>query len=169
MARKVKLQDTGEYSTSNIAYRGDNGKYYSSKDAFDKYNNNKEYRQKCIDLMFDVLGYKNNMIIPTYFYKSLTKFEGVGYEALYNTMIRQDKSVQWALKTKNFSGETAKVMYIMAIYNNNVMDEYKLLCSTRKTSATANDDNCDSIIEISETINRKQESKNISKFLEDED
>lgn len=168
MARKVKLQDTGEYSTSDIAYRGSNGKYYSSKESFEKYNKNKEYRQKCINLMFDIMGYKDNMILPTYFYKSLTKFEGVGYEALYNTMIRQDGSVQWTLKNKYFNSETGKIMYVMAIYNNNIMDEYKKIVADERAKKHISAKN-EEIAEVSTEIktDRKQETKNISKFLED--
>ena len=165
MARKVKLRDTGEDSTSDVAFKAEDGKYYSSEKAYEKISKNKYYKNKCIDLMFEVLGYKNNMIIPTFFYKSLKNFEGVGYEALYNTMISQDKSVQWALNNKTFNGEVSKVMYIMAIYNNNVMDEYKKIIENQKNKSIMEKTN--DINEMSDNINRKQETKNISRFLED--
>ena len=41
MARKVKLQDTGEYGMSDVAYRAPTGKYYSSQAAFEKIDKNK--------------------------------------------------------------------------------------------------------------------------------
>lgn len=165
MARKVKLRDTGEESTSDIAYKAEDGKYYSSEYAYKKMFENKEYRKKCIDLIYEVLGYKESMIVPTFFYKSLQKFEGVGYEALYNTMLDQNDKVQWALKNKDFNGETAKVMYIMAIYNNNVMDTYKKMIADKKLKEII--DKKDTVVEISENVCRKQETKNISRFLED--
>lgn len=127
MARKVKLQDTQEYGMSDTAFRGDDGKYYSTESAYIKFAKNKEYRQKCIDAMFDVMGYKEKMLLPTLFYKKLQDFEGVGYEALYYTFKSQHDSIQWALKNKQFNSETSKVMYIVAILNNSVMDEYKKL------------------------------------------
>ena len=166
MARKVKLRDTGEESTSDIAYKAEDGKYYSSKEVYEKIFENKTYRTKCIELMFKVLGYKNNMIIPTFFYKSLKNFEGVGYKALYNTMIEQDNVVQYTLKNKEFNGETAKVMYIMAIYNNNVMDSYKKMISEQKRNKYIHNID-DKIEEISDNVSRKQEVKNISRFLEE--
>lgn len=164
MARKVKLQDTGEISTNEIAYKAPNNKYYSSKEAYEKIQNNNIYRQKCIDYMYEVLGYKSGMILPTYFYKSLKGYEALGYDVFYQTMILQNKSVQWALSNKNFNGETAKIMYLMAIYNNNVMDVYKQIIAEKKSYVQ---NKFDEVEEISETVSRKQDNKNISKFLED--
>ena len=36
MARKVKLRDTGEDSTSDVAFKAEDGKYYSSEKAYEK-------------------------------------------------------------------------------------------------------------------------------------
>lgn len=166
MSRQVKLKDTGEVSTSDVAYKGLDGKYYSSQKAFEKCIKNKEYRKKCIDLMYSVLGYNERMIIPTFYYKELKKYEGIGYEALYRTMLSQNNSVQWALKNKSFNAETSKVMYIMAIYNNNIMDEYKKMVAEERAMK-----NLETVYDcndgISETITRKQETKNIKRFLEE--
>ena len=114
MARKVKCVDTGELSTSDLAYKAPNGKYFSSEANYKQWEENKTYRLKCIDKMYEIMGYKPKMILPTYFFKKLKDFEGVGYLALYNTMITQSKSIDWALKNKDFGSETAKVMYIVA-------------------------------------------------------
>lgn len=132
MARKVKCVDTGELSTSDLAYKAPNGKYFSSEANYKQWEENKTYRLKCIDKMYEIMGYKPKMILPTYFFKKLKDFEGVGYLALYNTMITQSKSIDWALKNKDFGSETAKVMYIVAILNNNVMDEYKKIVKEKR-------------------------------------
>ena len=99
---------------------------------YKQWEENKTYRLKCIDKMYEIMGYKPKMILPTYFFKKLKDFEGVGYLALYNTMITQSKSIDWALKNKDFGSETAKVMYIVAILNNNVMDEYKKIVKEKR-------------------------------------
>lgn len=167
MGRQVKLVDTGEMSNSDISFRAPNKKYFSSEEAYIKWNTNKEYRNKCIDKMFEIMDYKPNMILPTYFFKKLKDFEGVGYEAAYNTMISQAKSMEWALKNKDFGSETAKVMYIMAIINNNVMDEYKKIVKERRKNNGVKAE----IINIEDISlrHKKQSVTNISKWLEDED
>lgn len=137
MARKVKCKDTGEITTSDIAYKAPDGKYYSNKRAYEIFEINKTYRKKCVDEMFDILGYKSGMIIPGVFNKKLTEYDSVGYNALYNTMKSQRKNIDWALKTKQFNGESAKVLYIMAILNNNVMDEYKKIIREKKEISTS--------------------------------
>ena len=172
MSRQVKLVDTGEMSTNDVAFRAPNKKYFSSEEAYIKWNTNKEYRNKCIDKMFEIMNYKPGMILPTYFFKKLKDYEGVGYEALYNTMIAQTKSIQWALANKSFNGETAKVMYIMAILNNNVMDEYKKIVKAQKynkglglkTEAIYIDE-----FAFVDNVKSNTTTTNISKWLEDED
>ena len=171
MSRQVKLVDTGEMSTNDVAFRAPNKKYFSSEESYIKWNTNKEYRNKCIDKMFEIMGYKPGMILPTYFFKKLKDYEGVGYEALYNTMITQTKSIQWALNNKNFGGETAKVMYIMAILNNNVMDEYKKIVKTQKYKSTGTKADIiffDEFVQPDGSLKQSQ-TTNITKWLEDED
>lgn len=170
MGRQVKLVDTGEMSNSDISFRAPNKKYFSSEEAYIKWKTNIEYKNKCIDKMFEVMGYKPNMILPTYFFKLLKnkKYEeGVGYEAVYNTMISQAKSIEWALKNKDFGSEVAKVMYIMAIIDNNIMDEYKKIVKERRKNSGLKAE----IINIEDINlkNKKQSATNISKWLEDED
>lgn len=169
MARKVKCVDTGDQSTSDLAYKAPNGKYFSSEENYLKWEENKNYRLKCIDKMYDVLGYSPKMIIPTYFYKKLKEYEGVGYQALYNTMLSQDKSAQWALKNKQWTGETAKVMYLMAIYNNNVMDEYKkLVTEKREARWKADTIILDEEVLLDIPVEQNKKSVDISRWVEDE-
>lgn len=169
MARKVKLQDTGEFGMSNTSFRAPTGKYYSSEESYNKFQKNKDYREKCIHKMYEVLGYKSGMIIPTYFYKDLKSFEGVGYEALYETMNGKSNDVDWALKNKNFTSETGKVMYVMAIYKNNVMDFYKgIIARDRANQSVVEKVNVEiNDIEINTTT--KQKGNDVSSLVGDDD
>ena len=115
MARKVKCQDTQEFSTSDVAYKADDGKYYSSEEAYLKIKCYIAYRFKCVEAMFSVMGYKEGMILPTIFYKKLSELKNVGFEAVYNTIKSQFDSIQWAINNKQFASEASKVIYIMAI------------------------------------------------------
>lgn len=171
MGRRVKLVDTGEFSDSSISFKAPNKKYFSNEEAYIKWNTNKEYRNKCIDKMFEIMGYKPGMILPTYFFKKLKDYEGVGFEALYNTMNSQSKAIQWALNNKNFGGETAKIMYIMAILNNNVMDEYKKIVKAQRYKAAGMKADIiffDEFVQPDGSLKQNQ-TTNITKWLEDED
>lgn len=171
MSRQVKLVDTGEMSTNDVAFRAPNKKYFSSEEAYIKWNTNKEYKNKCIDKMFEIMNYKPKMVLPTYFFKKLNDdYEGVGYEALYNTMISQTKAIQWALANKSFTGETAKVMYVMAILKNNVMDEYKKIVKAQRCNKGLKSEVvCIDELAFVDNVKSNTTTTNISKWLEDED
>ena len=167
--RKVKLQDTGEYSTSNTAYQAPNKKYYSSKAAYEKMAANATYRAKCIDTMYNILDYQTFMKLPTYFYKRLKECEGYGYEVVYRCMLDKANDIRWAVKNKDFNSEVGKMMYIWAILNNYMNDALRKVVAERreierklKTTATEQSVNVDLDID-----NGDQHTVNISRFLED--
>ena len=171
MSRQVKLVDTGEMSTNDVAFRAPNKKYFSSEEAYIKWNTNKEYKNKCIDKMFEIMGYKPRMVLPTYFFKKLNEdYEGVGYELLYNTMIAQTIAIEWSLANKIFTVETAKVMYVMAILKNNVMDEYKKIVKAQKhNKGLKSEVVCIDEMAFVDNVKSNTTTTNISKWLEDED
>ena len=164
--RKVKCRDTGEYSTSDIAYQASDKKYYSSEDGYKKYIRNIEYRKKCIDGMYALLGYESYMKIPTIFYKRLKECEGYGYDVVYKCMQMKAKEVQWALNNKQFTTEIGKVMYVWAILENHMNDALKAVVAERREQEkqTKSDEsvNVDLNIKVVE-----QHTVNISRFLED--
>ena len=167
--RKVKLQDTGEYSTSDIAYRAPNKKYYSSEDAYKKAVINTTYRQKCIDGMYELLEYKDFMKIPTYFYKRLKECEGYGYDVVYRCIQNKAKDIRWALANKDFNSEVGKMMYIWAILNNSMNDALKEVVAERreedrKNKNTKTEESVNVDLDIT-TV--EQHTVNISRFLED--
>lgn len=173
MDRLVKDQLTGEKALASKLYCVESEssgkkvkKYYTSKEAYEKWSENNLYRMKCIDAMFEVMGYSKGMMIPTLFYKKLKDFESVGYEALYNTMVSQNKYVQYALQTKTFNTEVSKVMYIMAIYSNHVMDEYKMIVKKNREKKKESVEYSQMSISDFEINNRKKVNKDISKYLE---
>lgn len=167
--RKVKLQDTGEFSTNISAYQAPNKKYYSSKAAYEKMARNAEYRAKCIDAMYSLLEYQSFMKLPTYFYKRLKECEGYGYDVVYKCILNKAKDIQWAIKNKDFNSEIGKMMYIWAILNNHMNDALKEVAADRraeekrsKISAVEESVNVDLDID-----NGKQSTVDISKFLEE--
>ena len=167
--RKVKLQDTGEYSTDNKAYKAPNNKYYSSKAAYEKMVLNAEYRAKCIDYMYEILEYKTFMKIPTYFYKRLKECEDYGYDVVYRCMKNKTRDIQWAIKNKEFNSEIGKFMYIWAILNNSMNDALKeVVAERREEERKIKDTKYDESMNVDLNIpDKKQHTVDISKFLED--
>ena len=164
--RKVKLQDTGESSTNDVAYQAPDKKYYSSEDAYKKIVRNREYRQKCIEGMYALLGYKTYMKIPTIFFKKLKECEGYGYDVVYRCMQMKAKDIQWVINNKQFDAEIGKVMYVWAILENNMNYALKaVVAESRELERQLKSDESVNVdLDITDT---KQHTVNISRFLED--
>ena len=166
--RKVKLQDTGEYSTSDVAYHAPDKKYYSSEAAYKKVVTNNLYRKKCIDGMYELLEYKEFMKIPTYFYKRLKECEGYGYDVVYRCMQIKAKDIRWAIHNKEFNTEVGKMMYIWAILNNSMNDALKeVVAERREEEKKLKDTKIEESVNVDLDIKTvKQHTVNISRFLE---
>ena len=164
MSRRVKCQDTGEYSTSDCAYRAANGKYWSSEAAYQQWVENKEWRQKSIDVLFEILGYQPEMTVPGVLWKNFAKYEKMGYETVYETIIGERKNIEWALHNKTFNNESGMIMYVCRILENHMMDYYKVIQATKRQKKINEAMQLPQDLEIQ---NKKQESKDISRFLED--
>lgn len=174
MPRRVKLQDTGEYSTSDVAFKvtteDKNGKktnkYWSSEEAYKKNQMNKLTRADCINKMYDVLNYKSFMKVPTFFYKKLSEWEPYGFDVVLLCMNSHEKDIQWAIKNKNFNSETAKIMYICAILENNMTDTLKQ--KTREQKLKKEEYKADNlIIENIDNIGTSKKSNDVSSLLGD--
>lgn len=167
----VKACDTGEKIDKIIAWQAPNKKYYTSKSAYETMRKQTDARNNCIDLMYKLLDYQSFMKIPTFFYKKLKEWEGYGYDVILKAMELKSEAVEYSLRTKQFNSEGTKIMYVSAIIENSLTDAMKLVAKEKKLIAQAEqrsslDENINTDSEIN--VNRKQESKNISKWLVDE-
>lgn len=162
--RLCKDQLTGEKKPQNELYKAENGKYYTSKEKYDEYIKNNKYKDKCTAAIFNMLQYKEHMKLPTLWYKKLAEWKGYGYEVVFETIIKQEGSISWAIENKQFTSEVAKIMYVSAIINNNLTDTLKEI--NRKRNIVRKDNNNEILVDI-KNINRQQKVKNISSFLED--
>jgi len=161
MARKVKCVDTGEYSTSDVAYRATNGKYWSSVAAYNHHQDQMEWFHKCVNLIMGELGYDENFI-PTLIMKNLKRYEKVGYDVAYDTINHVHDSIVWALQNKTFIKEFNKITYVFRIIDNHVLDVYE----ERKRDREQKRINDGMIVPQNDEINnRKQETHDISRFL----
>ena len=167
MSRKIKCCDTGLFASSDEAYKAPNNKYYSSEEAYLKLSNNENYRRLCYNKMYQLLGYSGKMVIPGIFVKKLSEYADMGYECVYNTFVTQEDRITWVLNHKEFKNESQKIAYIMAIISNCAMDEYKKLnIQMAQKERIKAEEPLEEVI-INKDL-RKQETKNISKFLKED-
>lgn len=163
MARKVKCVDTGEYSTSDVAYRATNGKYWSSVAAYNHHEEQMEWFHKCVNLMMSELGYDDSFV-PTLIMKNLKRYEKVGYDVAHKTIEQQHDAIMWALQNKTFIKEFNKITYVFRIIDNNILDVYE----AKKRDKEQKRINEAMIVPQDDQVqNKRQGTHNISKFLED--
>ena len=166
--RQVKCQDTGELRCSDELFKAPNKKYYSSQEAWEHVEQNKIYRQKCIDFLMDLLGYKTGMKLPTVTFKLIKEYEEpYGLDVLYATMVATRQSCEWALINRDFQQETAKIWYLFAVFQNNAMTEWKKKVAAQKSEQMAAKQSENLVIEEeSDMTYVPQEKKDIRRFLE---
>lgn len=163
MGRRVKCQDTGEYSTSDCAYRATNGRYWSSEAAYRHYLDQQEWYRKSVKLLMVELEYDDSFV-PTLIMKNIKKYAKVGYDVVYDTICQQHNAIMWALQNKTFDREYYKIIYIFKIIDNNILDVYH----AKKKNEEQKKINEAMIVPLDDNINnKKQATRDISRFLED--
>ena len=174
---QVKCIDTGEKIDRDEAYKitivKEDGKtlnkYYSSKEGYDIYISNNYYRRSCIDLIREVMGYAlPQMKLPTLTYKKIEEYkEPIGYDVLYNTLLNKKKDIEYAFYNKDFRSEIARVQYLFGIVQNNYMEEWRKKVAEKKLAEQHVQSESEDISEI-DTIERKQEVKDLRSFLDED-
>lgn len=165
--RKVKLQDTGEWGNSLIDYKAEDGKYYSSKEAYDKRVRHNINHFAIIDKMKEFMGYDKYQQLNTSFYKTLSEWEkGYDTEVILRAMKCIEDTIAWANENKSFNSEYNKLAYFSSVIRNRLNDAKKSDEYERKNAV---------IVEVAEDVdlsymqNNNIAIKDISAFLEEDD
>ena len=127
MARKIRLVDTGELVDRNPTYfRAPNKKWFSSYDAYLEYDLDNQNRVRCVEKMYDIMGYGTKQQINKLFYKRLKEWrEGYSYQVILKAMEMSTEPIEYSFRTKDFDTENSKLFYVMAIINNQLNDALK--------------------------------------------
>lgn len=167
----VKCIDTGEKLDRNIAYKivvNGKNKYFSSEEGYIKFENNKKYRGKVIDLIRECMGYsKPQMKLPTLTYKKISEYKEFGYDVLYDTLLINKQDIEWSFQNKDFKSEIAKITYLFAILENHFMEVYRNKLAEIKMLSQHVPSELEDISEI-ESIERKQPVKDLRGFLNED-
>ena len=168
----VKLQDKeDEKMERDLAYRVRKGKrnyYYSSKEAYEAIESDIKYRHKSMNLLTEILGFKNAKDLPQLTYKYINEYqEPLGLDVLYDTLIFKRNDIEYALGNKDFESELAKIKYIFGIVQNNYMTEYKKKVAMKRLQSVTPYSAIDVSGDI--TTERRQAVKDIRAFLDDDE
>lgn len=132
-SRQVRCQDTGQMQNKENSWQAPNKKYYSSEEAYNQLQIAKEYRKQVVELIMEILGYEAGMKLPTIYYKKIEEYrEPYGFEVLYECVKNQRSAIEWVLNNKEFKSEVQQGLYIMAVIQNNINDEFKRFKAKQK-------------------------------------
>ena len=163
--RQVKCRDTGVLVSASDAWKAPDGKYYSSKGAFEHLMNEKTYRQQCLEELGNILGYHDGQKFPTVVAKKLKEYEYYGYKVVLKTIITKKSDMEYAISHKEFASEYNRVAYIMAIITNSIndvkrkMDEELKAEHVSESAITAED------VALANVPAERGSVRDISKFL----
>ena len=160
--RKVKYVDTGEYGNSLEGFKGEDKKWYSSKSAYDMIMLAKQQKRQCIDKMGEIMDIGADGFVPPVIVKMFGKYDKVGFDVLYETLCEQEKSIKWALNTKDFKSDYQAAKYIDAILGNNYRKVKDRLDNQKRMKAAQHDPETEQD-EIE--FNRVNKNKDISNLV----
>ncbi|MEY8366563.1 hypothetical protein AALA22_13070 [Anaerovoracaceae bacterium 41-7] len=169
MARSVKCHITGESGTSDIFVKI--GRYYyKSKEIYDNHLKEKETRDKIVEfVMVNFIHYENNQPFPTFVYKKIKELDFYSNEVILETLKSLQKSLNWAMKNKDFSTEQQRINYIFAAVKNhiNTVNKEVKAKKAQKTRIEAMEIEPEMFDNMSVQRTPKQKVKNISRLLDD--
>ena len=155
----VNCIDLDEKVDKESAYKADNGKYYSSKEAYEKIKLENKRKKWATNELIILLGFEEYKIIPTILFKVINSYHEVGYEALCKTIVAKENVIKYAIANNSFKNDYAKIKYVEAVINNNIND----IIRESKTKVSKNDN---IVADDTKLNNPKQKQKDISQFLE---
>ena len=172
MGRKVKCQITKEIGSSDTFYKADNGLYYKSKELYEEYKTEAEYRRKIIDFFcIELLGYEKGCTFPTVLTKKLESLSAYSYKTIWATILYKEEDLRyWASVEGKFKNDFGKICYLFVIIVNHINEVQKKIKAQKQTEKKIDKkiESADLPTEtIVQNIGTKRAARDISKFLED--
>ena len=119
-----------------------------------------------MELLGNILGYEKGQKFPTVLPKKISELrKGYSDEVIYETILRCQRDIETALRTKEFKSEYSMCAYVAAIIVNSINDvkiEFEMIERAKKVKA-----NTAIIMDETAIANHKQHVTDISKWLED--
>jgi hypothetical protein len=146
----VKCWDlNGEKRPKELCYKAPNRKYYSCKSAYEKVQERTKWKNKCTAFMQEIMGYEQDMKLPTSWYKFVEEFSSYGFDVIYDTLVVNEKTFRWALETKTFKNDSHALNYFKAIIQNSIMEQFRQKKARKKADIKEQSSPCIEMLEIS--------------------
>lgn len=167
LGRKVKCRITGEIGNSDIFYKADNGLYYKSKELYEEYKQEAEYRRKIIDFFcIELLGYEKGCAFPTVLTKKLESLSAYSNKIIWATILYKEEDLRyWALVEDKFKNDYGKICYLFVIIVNHINEVQKKI----KAQKRAYTPTVEAPPEIEDISNKINQNKDISQWLEEDE
>ena len=163
----VKCVDlNGEKRDREHCYKAPNGKYYSSEEAYLRIKEENDWRKKYIELLQSILKHDEHQKIPTLFLgKIKNTLSTYPAEAIYRTLEKEQKYLEWKIWDGSFKGESHQINYIIKVIEGNINDVYAGMMIEKKRNAIQTDN------EVQEGLfdleGHKNTSTNVATLVED--
>ena len=126
-----------------------------------------EIKNKCIDFLMDLMGYKPKMKLPTLTFKKIEEYrEPYGFDVLLSTLKKEEGAIRWALQNKDLKSETARVLYIFGIVQNSAGGVWRDKVKKQRAMRINEEEINLGDLEIN---NGKQKVRDITAYVEEED
>ena len=167
LGRKVKCQITKEIGSSDTFYKADNGLYYKSKELYEEYKTEAEYRRKIIDFFcIELLGYEKGCTFPTVLTKKLESLSAYSYKTISATILYKEEDLRyWASVEGKFKNDFGKICYLFVIIVNSINEVQKMVKAKENQLTSA----VEIPPEIEDISNKTNQNKDISKWLEEDE
>lgn len=160
MKRRVKCVDTGEYSTNDVAYKGQDNRWYSSQSAYETILASRERFKKIYSLLQDILSISNTDPVPPVIIKAISKYKN-RYDIVEEVLAQNMQSVREAIKYKEITDPFQQSRYILAVIENNysrIKEEMQQLRELKRRR------NIEAPSDISD-LGRKNKSRDVSRLV----
>ena len=167
MGRKVKCQITKEIGSSDTFYKADNGLYYKSKELYEEYKTEAEYRRKIIDFFcIELLGYEKGCAFPTVLTKKLESLSAYSNKTIWATILYKEEDLRyWASVEDKFKNDYGKICYLFVIIVNHINEVQKKIKAQKRAYIPT----VETPPEIEDISNQTNHNKDISKWLEEDE
>lgn len=131
--RKIRLKDTGEIGNSLEAYKGEDGKYYSSKEAYDVLVNRRNLYKEIYSLLQNILGIDESCPVPPVIIKLVNKYSE-RYDIIKEILLRDGDSLNQSIKSKEINNPFNQARYIQAVIENNygiIENEFDMIAKAK--------------------------------------
>ena len=142
--RRLKMEKKQKEEEQKIQQRKEKELQKKQRTAKKKLNEaESQAYKKCVNLMFDWMGYSENAKMPRLFFGQMGQWHNsynYSYEVVLETMLYVQDSISKALDTKEFKDDSSKVKYICVAIGDHLNDGLRSFAEKQKAIQAAREE-----------------------------